>query len=100
MNEPVEQKEPVVGQIEEGDYIRVKNGSGPYFIRNGEKVYYTQRGVFKVLAVKEKGLDVVGVGLKSTGYSFLYTGPDEKSPLCSSLVNSAYRIVKVRRPRS
>lgn len=79
-----------------GDYIRVIGRSGSYYIKeNGEKIYFTDAGIYNVRRIVNDGLVVVGHGRHSHGFGFLYMGAEKKSPLLDSVYNSPHKLASV-----
>ena len=78
--------------LKKGDIIRVVGGSGPYHIdENNDRHYLTDRGVYIVKEIDDKGIHAYGTGMY-TGYSFLYMGRKRKSNLCYNLYSSPHKI--------
>ena len=79
-----------------GDYVRVVGRSGSYYIReNGERIYFTDAGVYSVKDITKDGLVVIGVGRHSHGYAFIYMGHKKKSRLLDSVYNSPHKLASV-----
>ena len=75
--------------LNKGDKIRVKQGSGPYFISyNGEKTYTTERGTYEVVKLLDDGIQAWG----PHGHTFLYMGKDRPSKYLESYIQSAHRL--------
>ena len=79
-----------------GDYIRVIGRSGDYYIKeNGERVYFTDAGIYIVKRVVKDGLLVTGHGRRAHGFGFLYMGNEKKSRLVDSVYNSPHKLAVV-----
>ena len=82
--------------LQVGDYIRVIGRSGSYYIReNGEKIYFTDAGIYNVRGIVNDGLVVVGHGKNSHGCGFIYMGHEKKSRLLDSVYNSPHKLASV-----
>ena len=82
--------------LQVGDYIRVIGRSGSYYIReNGEKIYFTDAGIYNVRGIVNAGLVVVGHGKNSHGFGFIYMGHEKKSRLLDSVYNSPHKLASV-----
>lgn len=82
--------------LECGDYIRVVGRSGSYYIKgDGDKIYFTDAGIYNVRQVHHNGLTVVGTGKQSHGYEFLYMGREKRSSLLDNLYNSPHKLLRV-----
>lgn len=76
-----------------GDRVKVLGSSGPYYVgETGERTYMTDRGVYVVDRVDVDGVYVVS---KMGARSFLYMGPERKSPNCHNLVRSPHRLILI-----
>lgn len=76
-----------------GDRVKVLGSSGPYYIgESGERTYMTDRGVYIVDRVEADG---VYVNSREGARSFLYMGPERRSPNCHNLIRSAHRLVLI-----
>tara|TARA_R100001377_G_C3105594_1_gene80696 strand:- start:65 stop:475 length:411 start_codon:yes stop_codon:yes gene_type:complete len=79
-----------------GEYIRVIGRSGDYYIKDsGERIYFTDAGIYKVRRVIKDGLLVVGHGRNAHGFEFLYMGSERKSRLMDSVYNSPHKLAIV-----
>ena len=82
--------------LEPGEYVRVVGRSGSYYIRsNGEKIYFTDAGIYNIRQVHEDGITVIGQGRQAHGYEFLYMGKEKKSDLIDNLFNAPHKLLKV-----
>ncbi len=89
--------------IELGTYIKVIQGTGPYFVSKretdeaklGEKICMGDTGVFKVVGIGDQGLVVNGASSKNGGFSFLYMGNPKISNITGMNLDP-YRIKKVK----
>lgn len=76
-----------------GDRVKVLGSSGPYYTNeSGERTYMTDRGVYTVVRVETDG---VYVASKAGASSFLYMGPERRSPNCYNLMRSAHRLLLI-----
>jgi hypothetical protein len=83
-------------EINPGDHIRVVGRSGSYYIKeNGEKIYFTNPGVYLVDSIDKEGLVVMGIGRVAHGYEFLYMGKKVKSSMLDRLYNCPHKLVSV-----
>jgi len=84
--------------LEPGDCIRVKGRSGPYYIKqNGEKSYFASAGVYRVIELREEGIEAVGVDGRVGGFYYLYMGPEKPSPIGLECCFSApHRVSRVK----
>ena len=83
-------------EINPGDHVRVVGRSGTYYIKeSGERIYFTNPGVYLVKKVLSDGIVVIGVGRICHGYEFLYMGKEKKSSMLDSMFNSPHKLVSV-----
>ena len=83
-------------ELKQGDQIKVYQGSGPYYINsNNERVYLTDSGPYIVEGLDEFGIRAFGIGKSNYGFSYLYMGPECKSPLINSIMRSPHKISKI-----
>lgn len=83
-------------RLKVGDHVRVIGRSGTYYVKeNGDKMYFTDPGIYSIREVHKNGLAVVGVGRRSRGYEFLYMGPEQKSSMLDNMYNSPHKLVSV-----
>ena len=67
-----------------GDRIKVAARSGPYYEDEaGNRRYLTGGGVFSVISLDKRGINVRGEGKKSCGFQFIYMGKTRPSPLAN-----------------
>lgn len=79
-------------ELKAGDKVRVVGGSGSYYLtEEGEKVYMSERGEYKVFAVDCEGLKTYGDG----GYAYLYMGKRKKSVLCENLYRNPHKLLLI-----
>ena len=79
-----------------GDHIRVIGRSGSYYVReNGERIYFTDAGIYNIKDIAKDGLVVIGVGKNSHGFGFIYMGHEKKSRLLDSVYNSPHKLASV-----
>ena len=82
--------------LEIGQYIRVIGRSGDYYVKeNGERIYFTDAGIYKVTGIVNDGLLVVGHGRNSHGHGFIYMGHEKRSRLLDSVYNSPHKLASV-----
>jgi hypothetical protein len=80
--------------LQSGDHVRVVGRSGTYYIKeSGDKIYFTEAGIYCVRGVHHNGLTVIGTGRVDHGYEFLYMGNEKKSPLLGNLYNSPHKLM-------
>ena len=80
--------------LQRGDYIRVVGRSGTYYIKeNGDRIYFTDAGIYCVREIHHNGLIVTGAGRAAHGYEFLYMGSEKKSSLLDNLYNSPHKLM-------
>lgn len=85
--------------LERDALIRVVSGSGPYYVdTQGNRHYFTDRGVYKVFGVDKDGLHCYPE--KGGGYSYLYMGPEAPSSLASNMYRAPHKILTVTRRSS
>lgn len=88
-------------ELNKGDQIKVLQGSGPYYINDrGERVYISDSGPYIVESIDEFGIKAFGVGKNNHGFSYIYMGPDCKSPIVPSVTRSAHKIIKIQHKRN
>ena len=93
-------------ELNEGDYIKVFSGSGPYYVNSdGERDYMGYKGYFVVKQVLDEGLLVRKVKLKkihgrntpiSSSVAFIYMGETRRSDVLDSITKSKHNIRKVK----
>ena len=82
--------------LEVGDYIRVIGRSGSYYIKsNGDRIYFTDAGIYHIKQIHGEGLTVIGGGRQSHGFEFLYMGEEKKSKLLDNMFNAPHKLCKV-----
>tara|TARA_R110000824_G_scaffold95111_1_gene228859 strand:- start:475 stop:897 length:423 start_codon:yes stop_codon:yes gene_type:complete len=82
--------------LKSGDHVRVVGRSGSYYIKsNGDKIYFTNAGIYCVRDIHKDGLTVIGTGRQSHGYEFLYMGDEVKSSMLDNLYNAPHKLVCV-----
>jgi hypothetical protein len=93
-------------QLEKGTFIKVVQGTGPYYIskrdsedsRAGERICMGITGVYNVVGVSEKGILAYGASLKNGGFTFIYMGPSTLSTVTGTYLE-AHRIKRVKRKK-
>jgi hypothetical protein len=104
---------PVKGEIKDwksleiGDYIKIIQGTGPYFINKkdteeskvGDRICLGDIGVYRVEKKYRDGLRVSGVSFKNGGFSFLYMGKPKYIP-STGVHREPYRIKRVKRRKN
>jgi hypothetical protein len=92
-------------KLERGDYIRIVQGTGPYFLctrdtdecTTGERLCMGNKGVYKVVGLDRRGIRAVGASHKNGGFVYLYMG----EPYCSKetgLYYEPYRLITLKEP--
>ncbi len=83
-------------ELNVGDYVRVVGRSGTYYIKaNGDRIYFTDAGIYHIKEIHDNGIGVVGIGRQSHGYEFLYMGAEKKSSVLDRIFNSPHKLVSV-----
>ena len=78
--------------IDNGTRIKVMGRSGTYYINQaGERQYMSDPGIYTVVGKDSNGLRVYG----KSGYTYVYMGPEKKSPLMDNMYNAPHKIMKV-----
>ena len=78
--------------LEIGQRIKVMGRSGTYYVsENGDKTYMSDPGIYNVVGKDNNGLRVYG----KSGYTYIYMGPEKKSPLLDNMFNAPHKIMKV-----
>jgi len=101
-NTPIKNEIKDWQNIEIGTYIKVVQGTGPYFLpkrdseEDGvvarERICMGDTGVYKVMGIQKDGLITCGTTIRNGGFSFLYMGPSKKSKL-TGMQLEAHRIL-------
>jgi len=80
-----------------GDFIRVLQGSGPYFLnKQGEKVYVGAKGIYSVFSINDIGINAYAYSQGVVnGYELIRMVDDSKTPY--GLVRNSHRIVRVKK---
>lgn len=72
-----------------GTKFKVSSGSGPYYERNGQRTYMSEKGYFNVYSIEKDGI----WGVDKDGYTnFIYMGETKPSPMVPNLIRDAHRI--------
>jgi len=80
--------------LHSGDRIRVVGRSGSYYIKeDGDKIYFTDAGIYCVREIHTDGLTVTGIGRRSRGCEFLYMGNEKRSSILDNLYNSPHKLM-------
>lgn len=90
--------------LDKGDYIKVVQGTGPYYISKkdneqynvGEKICMGDTGVYKVVDHNEDGILSFGASPNNSGFTYLYMGKKQKST-DTGIYLEPYRIIKIKR---
>tara|TARA_R100000008_G_scaffold54328_1_gene33160 strand:+ start:10276 stop:10698 length:423 start_codon:yes stop_codon:yes gene_type:complete len=83
-------------ELKPGDHVRVVGRSGTYYIKeSGEKVYFTNPGVYLVKHIRDDGIVAIGTGRICHGYEFLYMGKEKQSSMLDSMYNSPHKLIGV-----
>lgn len=87
--------------LQRGDFIKVFQGSGPYYVNSeGERCYLSVPGSYMVLETDDNGICCHGIGKRNSGMNYVYMGPHRKSPVFSSIYRSPHKIEKIKTPRA
>ena len=79
-----------------GDEIYFKGRSGTYTINaDGTKDYSTDKGVYKVVELKDNGFFAYG----KRGYTFFYMGEERQSKWLPSIYNAPHKIYIKKQPK-
>jgi photosystem II stability/assembly factor-like uncharacterized protein len=79
-----------------GDEIYFKGRSGTYTISSdGTKDYSTDKGVYKVVELKDNGFFAYG----KRGYTFFYMGEERQSKWLPSIYNAPHKIYIKKQPK-
>lgn len=79
-----------------GDEIYFKGRSGTYTINSdGTKDYSTDKGVYKVVELKDNGFFAYG----KRGYTFFYMGEERQSKWLPSIYNAPHKIYIKKQPK-
>lgn len=89
-------KTPSLDQLSVGEYIKIINGSGPYYIDrvSNEKVCMGHSGIFQIKEKKNGGLLVYGASRKNGGFCFLDISSNKYNPI-TGIYSQPYRFKKV-----
>ena len=88
-------------ELEKGDFIKVFQGTGSYYLNSeGDRVYLSVPGAYKVYSTDENGIHCYGVGKRNSGMNYVYMGPHMRSPVFSSIYRNPHKIVKIKAPRA
>lgn len=72
-----------------GTKFKVSSGSGPYYEKNGQRIYMSERGYYNVHRLESEGI----WGIDKNGYAnFVYMGDTKPSPSIPNLIREAHRI--------
>lgn len=75
--------------LEQGQIIYINGRSGNYFLNDdGTKTYSTNKGVYRVIEVKEEGLFCYG----RSGNTFIYMGLEKQSKWLDTMYQSPHTI--------
>lgn len=102
-NTPIKNEVKNWRELEIGSYIKVVQGTGPYYIASrdsedgiaGEKICMGSTGVFKVAGIADEGIQAYGASDKDTGYTFLYMGEPKRSKITGTYLEP-YRLKHVK----
>jgi hypothetical protein len=83
-------------ELSPGDHVRVVGRSGTYYIKeSGEKIYFTNPGVYLVKHIHKDGIVAIGTGRVAHGYEFLYMGKKKQSSMLDNMYCSPHKLVSV-----
>lgn len=72
-----------------GTRFKVSSGSGPYYCKNGERIYMAEKGYYRVHSIVKDGI----MGIDDSGFwNFIYMGDTKPSPMVPNLTREAHRI--------
>ena len=102
-NTPIKNEVKDWRALEKGDWLRVVQGTGPYFTckrqtdeaNAGDKIYMGCKGKYEVVSFDSKGLICKGLGRKNCGLEFVYMG-DKDFCEYTGITKEPHRIVKLR----
>jgi len=103
-NTPVKNEIKDWRDLEKGTYIRIIQGTGPYFISNidspdgqaGEKICLGSTGVYEVISTDNSGIRACGASRKNGGFTYLYMGKPYQSKETGTFLEP-YRFTRVKR---
>ena len=83
--------------LKTGDEIYFRGRSGTYNIsHDGTKDYSTDKGVYKVVDIKDNGFVAYG----KRGHTFFYMGEEQQSKWLSSIYNAPHKIYIKKQPKN
>ena len=86
--------------ISQGDIVKIKQGSGPYYLIDGEKRYISITGIVKVQKKESNGFWAVHYKLKQNrGSFFVYMGKTCRSPIDRNLIRKRHKLLRVNNLR-
>ena len=62
---------------------------------NGEKIYFTNPGVYLIKYIHKDGIVAIGTGRVAHGYEFLYMGKKKQSSMLDSMYDSPHKLIGV-----
>jgi hypothetical protein len=85
-------------ELKRGDLIKIKQGSGPYYLlSNGEREYLSISGKVRVLSIEALGFWAVHDRLRDKrGEFFVYMGATCRSPVDRSLIRKRHKIIRMK----
>ena len=103
-NTPIKNEVRDWKNLEVGTYIKIVQGTGPYFIARrdseegvaGERICLGSTGVYSVAGLDSNGIHAYGTTRKNGGFCYLYMGPPHISKATGTHME-ANRIKRVKR---
>jgi len=79
-----------------GDYIKVVQGHGPYYLsKRGEKIRMSRNGVYKISGLEPTGIHAYGAEARNGGHAFIYMSKAYESS-ATGVVFEPHKIIKVK----
>ena len=102
-NTPIKNEIKDWKSLQKGDWIRIIQGTGPYFVctkqseesNTGDKIYMGCKGKYEVVSIVSEGLMCKGLGRKNHGVEFVYMGKKKFSSY-TGISSEPHRIVKMK----
>ena len=105
-NTPVKNEVKSWQDLEVGSFIRIVQGTGPYFISDvdspdgkaGERICLGNTGVYKVMKLDSRGIYAYGASRKNGGFTYLYMGKPYRAKETGTFLEP-YRFTQVKRKK-
>tara|TARA_R100001377_G_scaffold66664_1_gene41966 strand:+ start:2053 stop:2478 length:426 start_codon:yes stop_codon:yes gene_type:complete len=102
-NTPIKNEIKDWSSLQKGEFFRVVQGTGPYFICTrgseelevGDKIYMGCKGKYEMVRLVGSGLLCKGIGKNSCGLEFLYMGNKEVSKK-TGIIKEPHRLIKIK----